>query len=117
MCESRLTRIIDAANKRGLEMQLHATPTIAIRPAHDDEADAVRRLARLDDSPPLDGDVLLGLVDGAAVAALSLTDGRVVANPFVRTAEVVTLLDMRASQLSPHRTPRRLGFIPARRAA
>ena len=98
-------------------MQLDPNPTIAIRPAHDDEADVVRRLARLDDSRPLDGDVLLALVDGTAVAALSLTDGRVVANPFVRTAEMVTLLGMRASQLSPNRQPRRLVRVPGLRAA
>jgi len=98
-------------------MQTQPHSTIALRPAHEDEADAVRRLARLDDAPPLDGEVLLGLVDGAPVAAVSLRDGRVVANPFERTADVVTLLGIRASQLSPHHAPRRLGLVPGRRAA
>jgi len=98
-------------------MSAQTNPTVALRLAHDDEADVVRLLARLDDSPPLDGDVLLALVDGAPVAALSLSDGRVVANPFVRTADVVTLLGVRASQLSPARPPRRLGLIHGRRAA
>ncbi len=98
-------------------MPVQPISTVALRHAHDDEADVVRRLARLDDSPPLEGDVLLAFVDGAPVAALSLSDWRVVANPFVHTADVVTLLGVRASQLYPHRAPRRLGLIPARRPA
>jgi hypothetical protein len=74
-------------------------PTLSLRIAHDDETSTVRRLADLDDSPPLEGQTLLALVDGEAVAALSLFDGRVVANPFRPTADAVTLLGLRASQL------------------
>ena len=74
--------------------------TLALRVADADEAPVVRRLAALDDSPPLDGEVLLALVDGQAVAAVSLDDGRVVANPFLPTADTVTLLS------------RRLNFLP-----
>ncbi len=36
---------------------------------------------------------------GEAVAALSLTDGRVVANPFVLTANAVALLRLREQHL------------------
>lgn len=74
--------------------------TIELRPAHPDEADVVRWLAQLDDAPMLSGEVLLAVVDGEAVAALSLQDGRVVANPFVRTEDAVALLRLRASHLS-----------------
>src|SRR5689334_5611449 len=81
--------------------------TLALRVADDDDAPAVRRLAALDDAPPLHGDVLLALVDGEAVAATSLSDGRVVANPFVRTADTVRLLSLRASQLSERPARRR----------
>ena len=81
--------------------------TLALRVADDDDAPAVRRLAALDDAPPLRGDVLLALVDGEAVAATSLSDGRVVANPFVRTADTVRLLSLRASQLSERPARRR----------
>ncbi len=83
-------------------------PTLAIRVAQDEDAPAVRRLAALDDAPPLRGDVLLALVDDVAVAAASLDDGRVVANPFLRTADTVSLLSMRASQLTARPTRRRL---------
>ena len=74
-------------------------PTIAIRPAAPEEAAAVRRLGYLDSQRPLRGDVLLALEDTAPVAAISLTDGRVTADPFRHTAGVVTLLRMRAQSL------------------
>ena len=94
--------------------------TLALRTANADETPAVRRLADLDDSPPLEGQVLLALVDGEAVAAVSLGDGRVVANPFRPTAETVTLLSLRAAQLGRRRARRRragLPLIPRLRAA
>ena len=91
--------------------------TVALRVAQNDEAPVVRRLAALDDSPPLDGDVLLALVDGEAVAAVSLGDGRVVANPFRPTADTVRLLSLRAAQLAaPTAGPRR-ARIPRLHAA
>jgi hypothetical protein len=83
-------------------------PILALRVAHDDEADVVRRIADLDDARTLSGEILLALLDGEPVAARSLSDGRVVANPFVRTADVVALLDIRASQLTAP-DPRRRG--------
>lgn len=75
------------------------SPTIAIRAAHDDESGVVLRLAALDSAPRLRGDVLLAVVDGEPVAAVSLDDGRVVADPFRATADVVALLHLRASTL------------------
>jgi hypothetical protein len=85
------------------------TAIVALRLAGPDEAQVVRRLASLDDAPPLTGQVLLALVDGQAVAALSLSDGRVVANPFLPTEAAVGLLRLRAQHLSVKR-PRRRRF-------
>jgi hypothetical protein len=76
-----------------------AAATIAIRPAGADEGLVLSRLAELDDAPELRGTVLLAVIDGEAVAALSLLDGRVVADPFVPTQEAVGLLRLRASFL------------------
>lgn len=89
-------------------------PSLALRVAQDEDADVVRRLAALDDSRLLCGEVLLAILDGEAVAALSLTEGRVVANPFVRTADAVALLELRAAQLSAGatRARRRLRVVP-----
>ena len=85
------------------------TAIVALRLAGPDEAQVVRRLASLDDAPALTGQVLLALVDGEAVAALSLSDGRVVANPFLPTEAAVGLLRLRAQHLSVKR-PRRRRF-------
>ena len=82
-------------------------PSLVLRFAGDDEAAVVRRLAQLDDAPTPSGEVLLAVLDGDPVAALSLSDGRVVANPFVRTADLVTLLRLRAAQISAPPSPRR----------
>jgi hypothetical protein len=92
-------------------------PDVALRLAVADEADVIRRLADLDDAPVLEGQVLLALIDGQAVAALSLRDGRVVANPFLPTAETVALLRLRAEQLSGESPRRRLRGILSPRFA
>lgn len=60
---------------------------------------AIGRLAALDDSRIPAAPVLLALVDGMPLAALSLTDGRLIADPFHRTAHLVDLLRARARQL------------------
>ena len=57
---------------------------------------ALRRLAALDSAHPLRGRKLVAEVEGSPVAALDLEDGRVVADPFRRTADIVDLLRFRA---------------------
>lgn len=79
---------------------------IELRFAHANEADVVRRLAELDSAPELTGRVVIALLNGEAVAGLSLLDERVVANPFVSTREAVALLRLRAEQLSGAATHR-----------
>ena len=73
--------------------------TLRLGDREDDEV--VNVLAELDSAPRLSGRKLLALIDGWPVAAMSLDDGRVVANPFARTEEAVVLLRLRARQLSP----------------
>ena len=65
----------------------------------------LRHLAQLDDAPELAGEILVATIDADVVAALSLDDGRVVANPFVFTSEAVELLRGTATELT--RGPRR----------
>jgi hypothetical protein len=60
---------------------------------------------------------MLALVDGEAVAAASLSEERVVANPFLPTADAVALLDLRISQLRRARARRRILWPPRLRAA
>jgi hypothetical protein len=93
-----------AEHRRGAEIDTTRpstrSQTIALRLAQPDEQPAVRRLAALDDAPELEGDVLLALVNADPVAALSLGDGRVVADPFRFTEEAVGLLRLRFRHLS-----------------
>ncbi len=77
-----------------------------MRFAHPDEAGTLRRLAQLDDAPELAGEILVATIGADAVAALSLSDGRVVANPFVLTSEAVELLRSTAAALTGRRRHR-----------
>ena len=86
------------------EQALH-TAVIALRTAGPEQAKELEQLARLDSSRPLDGDSLVALVDGKLVAAISLGDGRVIADPLAATAEARALLHARAAQIA--HTPRR----------
>jgi hypothetical protein len=86
---------------------------IALRKAGRDEAADLRRLAALDSSRPLHGESLVAVVDGELVAAISLVDGRVVADPLAATADVRALLETRAAQIAPRpRRRRRPHFRP-----
>jgi hypothetical protein len=69
------------------------------------------RLAALDSSRAPAQPILLAEVDGELLAALALSDGAVVADPFHPTADLIDLLRARADQLdggSPTRRSRRL---------
>jgi len=81
-----------------------ATSPISIRSAYPDDADALRRLAALDSAPLPEAPVLVADLGGELHAALSLSDGAVVADPFAPTADLVVLLEVQAAQL---RQPRR----------
>ena len=71
---------------------------ITIREAREEDAAAIARLAELDESSTPSGAALLAFVDGELAVARSLSHGGTVADPFVRTADVVALVDLRAHQ-------------------
>jgi hypothetical protein len=78
----------------------------AIRRARAADATALMRLAALDSQPVPYGDLLIGEIDGVPAAAISLTDTRAIADPFKRTAALVTILHMRLEALRAfERTP------------
>jgi hypothetical protein len=67
---------------------------------------ALYRLAELDSQRPLSGPALVAEIDGYTAAAISLSDGRVIADPFQQTAVVRQMLHMRVRALQAHwRTP------------
>jgi hypothetical protein len=86
---------------------------LRIRYTRADDDGALRRLAALDSAtipaPPL----LVAEVQGKLYAALSLWDGRAIADPFRRTEALVELLTVRAAQI--HRAAEAL--VEAPRAA
>jgi hypothetical protein len=92
-------------------------PRVELRLADAGDAHVVARLAELDSADQLEGPVLLALLDGDAVAGLSLSDGHVVANPFVPANQAVALLRLRAEHLSSAPLRRRLRRLPRLRIA
>ena len=82
-------------------------PSITIRPAYADDAIAIARLAALDSAPIPPGPLMVAEVDGELRVALSLADLTVIADPFHRTLELVTLLRDHADRLRLVRSPRR----------
>jgi hypothetical protein len=90
---------------------------ITIRPAYADDQLALERLAALDSAdavPP--APLLIVEVDGRLHAALSLNDGSAIADPFVRTADLLELLRTRANAAVRPRRRARLGRPRAFRA-
>ena len=102
-------------------LSMSTSSTIAMRAAATDSDERiVRKLATLDSAAAPAGPVVIALVDGRPVAAASLTDGAVVADPFEPTADVVELLQARVAASAPvdARTRRRPRFtLPRLRPA
>jgi len=96
-----------------------AESTLVIRVATPFDDPVLRRLAALDSARPLSGSVLVAQSDGRIDAALSLEDGRAIADPFRPTAGLVDVLRARGARLHADRAAaparlRRLGLIAAR---
>jgi hypothetical protein len=79
---------------------------VTVRQAVAADGPQLHRLADLDSARVPTAPVLLGERAGRVVAALSLADGAVVADPFVPTTDLVDLLALRARQISRETQPR-----------
>jgi hypothetical protein len=73
------------------------TDAVVIRPAYPDDEAALARLAALDSRRPLTGRVAVAERDTRIVAAISIDDDRIAADPFVPTADLVALLRLHAA--------------------
>jgi hypothetical protein len=82
---------------------------ISIRIAGDRDRAQLVRLAQRDSTALPDGPVLVAEVDGVIRAAVAIEGGATVADPFHRTAELVSLLRARAEQAG--RRPRRWRIV------
>jgi hypothetical protein len=98
-------------------MSPEAAPIAAVtlRYAVFDDAPDLLRLAQLDSAQPLAEPILVAEVSGRLTAALSLSEDRVIADPFVLTAGAVELLRARARQLSGTGRARGLSGLRLRR--
>jgi hypothetical protein len=112
-------RVAKPRDLSGVEAVLESSVTLRAGGAEDDGP--LARLAALDSSKPLAGPVLVAEVGGEVLAALSLRDGAVVADPFHPTAALAELLrtyshqlDLRAARRADAARPtiRRLDPIP-----
>jgi hypothetical protein len=94
------------------ELRRAARPIrVTAAPVATDLADIELRLCRVGDDPALEqlaalaerplpaGRLVIAAVDGQIVAALPLAGGRPLTDPFVRTAHLRPLLELRAAQL------------------
>lgn len=82
-------------------------PSIVVRLATPDDQPTLDRLAALDSHEVLADPALIGEIDNHAVAAVSLSDGDAIADPFVPTTAVLEVLRLRARQLSDQPRSRR----------
>jgi hypothetical protein len=73
--------------------------------------EAILRLAQLDSARRPSGPVLVAVVGGEPAAALPLDGGPAIADPFQRTAELVSLLELRVAQMRDRPSPRRLARL------
>lgn len=100
-----------AAARAGRRSSSPVAASVTLRLAAEADAPALASLAARDSSEVPAAPLLIAESDGEPLAALSLSDGAVIADPFHPTAPLVELLDRRANQLRDDRSPRlrRLG--------
>jgi hypothetical protein len=72
---------------------------LTVRLAEAADHPAIVRLAALDSARAPKGDVVVAELGGSIQAAVAVDGSAVIANPFVHTADVVKLLELRARQL------------------
>jgi hypothetical protein len=89
-------------------------PSVLIRAARGSDGAELERIAQLDSSSVPAGSLLVAEADGRIVAAIASSTGEAIADPFLPTAEVVALLQLRAAGSTE---PRGRRGIAARRGA
>jgi hypothetical protein len=90
-----------------LRSNAHIAEHVTIRLAHTGDERELARLAALDSARPPTGPALVAESDARLLAALPLGSGRPLADPFEPTAQLVALLELRATQLNGSGSRRR----------
>jgi hypothetical protein len=78
----------------------HLPDGVLVRQARESDAARLRTLAHLDDRRLPAGPFLVAETTGETVAAMSLSTGDVIADPFRRTRDACDLLRLRAAQIA-----------------
>src|SRR4051794_1296218 len=76
-----------------------STSTIVLQQATAEQDAALREISQLDSARTVNRPALMAIVDGRLIAAASLRDGRIVADPFAETEAAVKLLRLRTAAL------------------
>ena len=97
---------------------MFAPNTYDIHLATEEDSRALSRLAGLDSARPLQRPVLIGQIGGEPAAAISLADGRIVADPLRRPDHLLACLRVRAGawrayQATPSLPARMLAAVSA----
>ncbi len=98
---------------------MFAANTYRIHLANDEDINTLRDLADRNSEQSLDGPVLIGEIDGVGAAALSLSDGHIIADSSRRIDHLVANLRVRAESIwayesTPSLNDRLLATVPAR---
>jgi hypothetical protein len=98
--EDRIATLRRAARPRKRAPEAHVeSPDIELRLCKAADDPAIDRLAALSEVPVPFGRLVVALLDGKLVAALPLSGGDVLRDPFVKTSHLVHLLELRSEQL------------------
>ena len=90
---------------------------LTIRRARPEDGPALADLAELDSARPLDGEVLVALLEERPVAALELSGDSEIADPFWPSETALAMLRVRAGQLRAGAAPLRARDRHGARAA
>ena len=91
---------LDGFDRPAIEPADLPEDAVLVRRATARDAARIRTLALLDDRRLPDGPFIVAELAGEAVAAMSLSSGQIVADPFRRTRDAADLLRMRAAQIA-----------------
>ena len=93
------------------------TDQITVRPATYMDSRALLRLAAIDSAQVPDGRLMVAEIGSELVAAVPVSGGRAIADPFHRTAALVEMLELRAAQIRARDEATPAGFADRIRAA
>jgi hypothetical protein len=101
MFPSSFATLIDFSPRRRARSRANPVreSAVLIRRAGARDEPEIARLAALDERELPCGDRLIAEVEGRAVAAVEVTSGATIADPFVPTSSIVELLGLRAAQV------------------